>query len=286
MSAKDAAVARAKVLRKHRCGELCGDGKLTVEAWLRRWITVKTDAVATEDPLRASTAVSYRGHIDRYLIPCLGQRKLADLRPMDVADMFAKIRKQREAVRAEAIATNKQYEQEAERVNADRAAKGLKRRVAPKRVPVPRPFGHSSASRVRATLSSALTDAIVQGEVSRNIAAQARQRRGRRNKRPRVKVWEPDQLGWWLDALEADAERFYALVYVATFTGLRRGELCGLKWTAVDLARGRITVDWQRTTAGYQVVENDPKTDESESTVDIDPYDRGRAQGMAQEADC
>jgi integrase len=189
---------------------------------------------------------------------------------MDLAAMFAKIRKQREADRLEAMSTNDRYAQEAEQVNADRRARGLKRRVKPVRVAVPRPFGPSSATRVRATISSALADAVAQGEVTRNVAAQTRQRRGRKNRRPRVRVWEPDQLGAWLDALEAQAERLYPLVYVATFAGLRRGELCGLKWSVVDLVRGRITVDWQRTAAGYQVVENDPKTDESESTIDID----------------
>jgi integrase len=270
-SAKDAAAARAEVLRKSRLGELPLDGSLTVETWLRQWIAIKTDAVATDDPLRPSTAVSCRMHIERYLIPYLGHRKLADLTPMDLAAMFAKIRKQREADRLQAIRMNDRYVQEAEQTNADRRARGLKRRVKPMRVPVPRPFGPSSATRVRATISSALADAVAQGEATRNVAAQTRQRRGRKNRRPRVRVWEPDQLGAWLDALEAQAERLYPLVYVATFAGLRRGELCGLKWSAVDLIRGRITVDWQRTAAGYQVVEwNDPKTDESESTIDID----------------
>src|SRR5262249_51560772 len=41
---------------------------------------------------------------------------------------------------------------------------------------------------------------------------------------------------------------------------LRRGELCGLRWAAVDLDRGLLFVERQRTTAGYEVVEGDPKT--------------------------
>jgi integrase len=137
-------------------------------------------------------------------------------------------------------------------------------------VQVQRTFGRATATRVRATLSSALTDAVAAGEVARNVAAQARQRKGRSDQRPKVKVCEPEQLGAFLDDLEAEGERLYALIHLAAFAGLRRVELCGLKWSAVDLDAGRIRVDWQRTTAGYAVVEGAPKTDESDSTVDVD----------------
>jgi integrase len=209
-------------------------------------------------------------HIRKYLIPYLGGRKLAELRPVHITDMFAAIRRERDAVRTDAMAKNAKYAAESEAINAERRAKGISRMVAPKRVAVPRPFGRSTATRVRATLSSALADALAQGEVTRNVAAQARQRKGRRDTHPQVKVCEPEQLGAFLDAIEAEGERLYPLIHVAAFAGLRRGELCGLKWWAVDLDAARITVDWQRTTAGYEVVEGEPKTSESESFVDID----------------
>lgn len=83
-------------------------------------------------------------------------------------------------------------------------------------------------------------------------------------------MWQPDDLAKFLDWMEDNGERFYPLIYVCAFVGLRRGEACGLKWSAVDLKAGTITVDWQRTTAGYEVIEGKPKTDESVSTVDLD----------------
>jgi hypothetical protein len=47
---------------------------------------------------------------------------------------------------------------------------------------------------------------------------------------------------------------------LAGLRGLRRGELCGLRWSDIDLDRGALTIERNRTTVGYKVVEGDPKT--------------------------
>lgn len=266
-TAAAAAAARAEVVRQHRAGELPANRALTVEQWLRRWLDAKTDPVLAEQPLRAGTEVSYRGHVDRYLIPRLGHIKLADLRPAHITAMFVDIRREREKARDEATAANNARAAEAAAWNA---AHPDSRQRKPVRAGVPRPFGPTTATRVRATLSSALAAALEQGEVTRNVAAQTRQRKGRKHTRPRPKIWAPEQLGAFLDALEDAGERLYPLIHLCAFAGLRRGEACGLKWSAVDLDAATVTVDWQRSTAGYRIVEGKPKTDESESTVDID----------------
>jgi integrase len=118
---------------------------------------------------------------------------------------------------------------------------------------------------VHATFRSALTAAVKAGEVSRNAATLADLPRAARHK---VRPWEPEQLGAFLDAT-AD-ERLAPLFHLCAFASLRLGEACGLKWSAVDLERARLTVDSQRTTAGHQVVEGATKTAESENVVDLD----------------
>jgi hypothetical protein len=50
----------------------------------------------------------------------------------------------------------------------------------------------------------------------------------------------------------------------------RRGELCGLRWTDIDLDRAVLTIERNRTTAGYQIVEGDPKTPASRRAVALD----------------
>ncbi|WP_347877027.1 tyrosine-type recombinase/integrase [Micromonospora sp. KC606] len=59
---------------------------------------------------------------------------------------------------------------------------------------------------------------------------------------------------WWLTALR----------------GLRRGEVCGLRWTEIDLHRGVLDVARNRTTAGYHLIEGDPKTAARRRPVALD----------------
>jgi integrase len=107
-------------------------------------------------------------------------------------------------------------------------------------------------------------------EIRRGIAERRDPRRGTPRFATKGKVWEPAILGAFLDRLEAAGDRFYPLVHLAAFTGPRRGEVAGLKWSAVDLERAMIKVERQHSTAGYEVVEGAPKTPESEGAVDID----------------
>jgi integrase len=70
-------------------------------------------------------------------------------------------------------------------------------------------------------------------------------------------VWTVEEASRFLDAVLDD--RLAALWTVALHSGLRRGELAGLRWRDVDLAAGTLTVAQQRTTVGYQTVVTEPK---------------------------
>lgn len=80
--------------------------------------------------------------------------------------------------------------------------------------------------------------------------------------------WEPEQIGAFLDA--ASGNRLGPVFELATFTGLRRGELCGLRWADVDLEAQRIVVRHNRTLAGGTVLESDPKTRAGRRSLDLD----------------
>jgi integrase len=70
-------------------------------------------------------------------------------------------------------------------------------------------------------------------------------------------VWTAEQASRFLRSVADD--RLGALWAVALYTGLRRGELAGLRWVDVDLREGTLTVAQQRTTANYKVVVSAPK---------------------------
>lgn len=61
----------------------------------------------------------------------------------------------------------------------------------------------------------------------------------------------------------AAGDRLYAAWVLAIVCGMRRGELCGLKWSKVDLDSGVVHVHWQRAVANGMVdggvVEKEPK---------------------------
>lgn len=66
----------------------------------------------------------------------------------------------------------------------------------------------------------------------------------------RVILLTPDQIKEFLDCSDA-YQKVWA--YLAIFTGMRRGEICGLKWSQVNLDAGLIRIE------GYQTKSGDPR---------------------------
>jgi integrase len=122
----------------------------------------------------------------------------------------------------------------------------------------------STIQRVRATLRVALGRAVKHGLVVQNAAQLAS---APRTERRIVEPMPPDQARRLLEALRG--HRWEALYVVALATGLRRGELLGLRWKDVDLDSGQITVRHalQRVDGKLTLVE--PKTERSRRTVPL-----------------
>ncbi len=83
-----------------------------------------------------------------------------------------------------------------------------------------------------------------------------------------VMVWTPAQTGAFLD--HATSHRLYAAYHLIAFTGLRRGETCGLGWPDVDLDALSLAVRTQLVQLGWEVQEGQPKTSASDATVALD----------------
>jgi integrase len=89
-------------------------------------------------------------------------------------------------------------------------------------------------------LSLALLHAVRAGVIARNPAEDARDDLPRGEASPERAVWTLEQLAAFLDATVSDP--LYALWALAATTGLRRGELCGLRWDDLDLGPMSLTV--------------------------------------------
>lgn len=116
--------------------------------------------------------------------------------------------------------------------------------------------GATTVRRIHAVLSSALADAVQDGLLVENVAKGARLPRVDRQ---RVEVWTPAQAGAFLETVAE--HRLGALFELAILTGMRRGELVGLRWSDVDLLTRTITVTTQLVVTSSGVVEGTVKTD-------------------------
>ena len=116
------------------------------------------------------------------------------------------------------------------------------------------PLSVASVKLAHRILHRALADAVRWNLIAVNPATGVRAPRGEPNE---MTVWTAAQAKRFLDAFADD--RLIALWTVALHTGLRRGELAGLRWTDLDLPAGTLTVAQQRTTANHLVVVTTPK---------------------------
>lgn len=86
-------------------------------------------------------------------------------------------------------------------------------------------------------LFEALKHAVKQGILVRNVAEAVDAPRGTRRE---IAVLSPDDVNRFLEA--AKVSPYYNIFFTAVYTGLRRGELLGLRWCDVDLDLGLLSV--------------------------------------------
>jgi integrase len=114
---------------------------------------------------------------------------------------------------------------------------------------------------VHVTLHKALKQAVMDGLILRNVADAVKAPQAHKKE---VKPLTPAEVAALLSA--ASGDRLEALYVAAVHTGLRRGELLGLKWTDVDLDTGTLSVQRSLDKDGTL---NPPKRKNSRRTVKL-----------------
>src|SRR5215216_6949600 len=99
-------------------------------------------------------------------------------------------------------------------------------------------FSPRSVDYIHVTLQNALSQAVRDDLIPRNVASGERPRSSRHQ--GEAKALSPTQVRALL--AEARGERNEAIYIAAIHTGLRKGELLGLKWTDLDLDGGTLSV--------------------------------------------
>jgi len=183
--------------------------------------------------VRPSSHQTYRGYIDHHIKPYIGDIPLNKLTLLDLQRLYKKL-----------LSGGR-----VERIESEKQPKGL----SPKTV-----------RNINQVISSALTFAREQKLIAVNptdgCALPKLEHR-------EMKTLTAEQLQSFLR--EAKESGVYEMYYIELATGLRRGELLGLKWEDIDLANKVIRVRRQVARINGEIVEAPLKTKNSYRTISI-----------------
>ncbi len=131
--------------------------------------------------------------------------------------------------------------------------------------PAGRPLAPKTVRNTHIVLHRALADAERLRLVMRNVAHLARPPAVPHVERA---TWTSDELRRFLEHVGGD-RLFIAYLLLAT-TGMRRGEVLGLRWRDVDLSTRRLSVTQTVTTVNDKLVIGPTKTNRSRRTISLD----------------
>jgi integrase len=169
----------------------------TVAELLGRWLEWRQSV----RPISPTTVATYRGYIDRSILPAIGKLQLGRLDAATLDAFYAHLRK--------------------------RGGKGG------------RPMAASSVHQVHAILSGALNRAVVWGWTAHNPARLATPPSIERTDLQPPAVEDAARL---LAVALAEDPELGLFLRLAVVLGARRGELCALRWSDVDLDQGEVLI--------------------------------------------
>lgn len=120
---------------------------------------------------------------------------------------------------------------------------------------------------VHGAISKLLADAADQGLVGRNVGATAKPPKPKKTGTAEIRFWTPEELSAFLRHVRDD--HFYALWHLAALTGMRRGELLGLRWQDLDLEARLCSIRQTVISVAYEIEITTPKSHRAR-VIDLD----------------
>ena len=124
----------------------------------------------------------------------------------------------------------------------------------------------NTISDLRKVLRSALSHAMTEELVSRNVAALVKLPAVRKK---RGQSWSSEEARRFLESARRDGDPFYAGYVLVLVLGLRKGEVLGLVWDDLDFERAELTVGLQLQRVSRQLLHRETKTAHSDATLPL-----------------
>ena len=221
----------AEVARTKIVGDLHeGTYSAPTKLTLRDWTQDRWLPVV-ETQVKPSTFESYRRNMMHHVLPTLGGRNLRDLGPGQLNALYAEL-----------LSSGRRN-----------GAGGL----SPKTVRY-----------IHTILHKAFSDACDAGLVPTNVAERAKPPRPQATKQNEIHFWTPEQLRTFLGLVIG--HRLEAAWQISAMTGMRRGEVLGLRWQDVDFDNARLHVRQAIVSVAYEVIVSSPKNHLAR-VIDVDP---------------
>ncbi len=198
------------------------------------WMDVWFENVA-KVKVRPSSHQTYKGYIDNHIKPSIGKIPLEKLTTMELQKFYRKL-----------------------------LTKGRVERVESK--DQPKGLSAKTVRNINQVISSAMDFAIAQKIISENPCKAVALPKLEHKEMQTIPA---EQLQAFLT--EAKATGVYEMYYIELATGLRRGELLGMKWEDIDMKQGIIRVRRQVSRIDGKIVEAPLKTKNSYRVVTISP---------------
>jgi integrase len=183
--------------------------------------------------IRETSLDGYRAIIEKHLVPALGAVALRELTPLHVQGF---------------LTTKLQGKK-------DGNGKWLAKPLAP-----------TSVRKYVAVLRVALGHAVKWGLLVRNVCDLVEKPRVQRRE---MRVWDQEQIRLFLAEAKRSSPYYYAFFLTAISTGMRAGELLGLRWSSIDFILGTARVERTFYRLGGRQLFQEPKTEMGRRVVDL-----------------
>lgn len=217
----------------------------TLAAFLAYWL----DSIVKPN-LAPLTYISYEGSVRLYIAPHLGGKRLDKLTVRDIREWLNKL-----AGICQCCAQEKDAKRPPARQRC--CAVGECCEAYPSRRVV---------QAARDALRAALTHAVSEEEISKNVASLVTVPKPRRR---RIKPWSVVEASQFLADAAARDDHLFAAWMLVLCLGLRRGEVLGLTWQSVDFEAGEIYVDHQIQRASREILHRETKTEDSDDFLPL-----------------